>query len=566
MFVDVDSVFPGTRTTPESLHEVLATLSRDDTLFYCARINIQVSGHSLTLHPMERQQRALKLLHTPDEIIDRLNQFARAHDVREFSIFFRGQLLELARQVATHGKNLPGDGNTFDDAHVRIAFFKAALIASGLWSRRVFRDSLADEGALDVQLRRALGAFRKGVEESNAALDAGIAAARAWLFFGKYLPTRFPAFAEALRQAIGLTVEQYFICATWILRHSFPDAANGSIFPSELGANHTTWGKIFSTFLARHSQDPESLAASVGDNDQTGYRSLRERPILTFSGGRSIILDPTFYTDLITTSPLFHAVKSVDKPRALFAAFGYAFEDYAIDFLLARYPEIKGLPGEPLRVRLPGRTAVGEEFEVDAIVNEPPLLVIMEMKASWIREDTILTDDHEDFLRELRLKYGYIIGSGERPKGVAQLAKIAGAIARGEWTGVAQEFASAREICPVLTVHDEKLAAPGLGSFLDQEFRALLGEVPGSIRVHSLIVMTISDLETLTSSQDPIDLVAFLREYSSVNPERMRSIHNFAAITPRYAEKWSRNRKLREAYEDLIEAARACLFPPKKTL
>jgi hypothetical protein len=565
MFVDVESIFPGTPTTTESLHEVLVTLSRDDTLFYCARINIQVSGQSLTLHPMDRQRRALEILRMPSELTDRLNQFARTYNVRDFSIFFRGQLLELARHVATHGKNLPGDGNTFNDAKVRIAFFKAALIASGLWSRRVYRDRLADEGTLDVQLHRALGAFRKGVEESTTALDAGIAMGRAWLFFGKYLPVRFASFADAFRLATGLTVEQYFICATWILRYSFPDSADGSIFPSEPGANRTTWRKIFSTFLGQLSQDPESLATSVGDNDQTGYRSLRERPILTFSGGRSIILDPTFYTDTITTSPLFHAVKNVDKPRALFAAFGYAFEDYAIDFLKARYPDIKGLPGEPLRPRLHGRTAIGEKFEVDAIVNEPPSLVIMEMKAAWIREDTILTDDHEDFLRELRLKYGYITGSEERPKGVAQLAKVAGAIARGEWAGVGQEFAAATEIYPVLTVHDEKLAAPGLGSFLDQEFRSLLGEVSGSIRVHSLIVMTISDLETLTSSQDPIDLVTFLREYSSANPERMRSVHNFAAIAPRYADKWSRNLQLRVAFDALIEAARAKLFPPKET-
>ena len=62
MFVDVDSVFPGTPTTSESLHEVIATLSRDDALFYCARINILVSGHSLTLRQMVRQQRALELI------------------------------------------------------------------------------------------------------------------------------------------------------------------------------------------------------------------------------------------------------------------------------------------------------------------------------------------------------------------------------------------------------------------------------------------------------------------------------------------------------------------------
>jgi hypothetical protein len=363
------------------------------------------------------------------------------------------------------------------------------------------------------------------------------------------------------RLSTGLTSEQYFICATWILRFSFPDT-DGNIFPSEIGATHAAWGKVFSTFLEQLSQDPESLAASLTDNDQTGYRSLRERPILRLSGGRAIILDPAFYTETITTSPIFLAAKVVDEPRAVFGAFGYAFEDYAIDFLMTRYPNIKGVSGEPLRARLHGQTAARAKFEVDAIVNEAPSLVIMEMKASLIREDSILTENHEDFLREVRLKYGYITGSEERPTCVAQLAKIAGAVARGESTGVKGEFATAKEIYPVLTVHDEKLAAPGLGSFLDQEFRVLLGDLPAGIRVHSLIVMTISDVETLTASPDAIDLVAFLRDYSNSNPERMRSIHNFAAITPRYAEKWLRNMKLRDAFDALIEAARAELFPP----
>lgn len=84
----------------------------------------------------------------------------------------------------------------------------------------------------------------------------------------------------------------------------------------------------------------------------------------------------------------------------------------------------------------------------------------------------------------------------------------------------------------------------------------LLGDLPEGIRVHSLIVMTISNVETLTASQDAVDVVAFLRDYANSNPERMRSsIQNFAAITSRYAEKWLRNMKLRDAFDALIARA-----------
>ena len=44
VYVPVDEVFPGTAGTQRELVQILATLSRDDTLFQCARINTIVSG------------------------------------------------------------------------------------------------------------------------------------------------------------------------------------------------------------------------------------------------------------------------------------------------------------------------------------------------------------------------------------------------------------------------------------------------------------------------------------------------------------------------------------------
>jgi len=72
-------VFPGTPATAEVLIEVLATLSRDDTLFHCAHANTIVSGHA-SLAAKERQQILLTTLCTHEEI-DRINTFGvwRAH-------------------------------------------------------------------------------------------------------------------------------------------------------------------------------------------------------------------------------------------------------------------------------------------------------------------------------------------------------------------------------------------------------------------------------------------------------------------------------------------------------
>jgi hypothetical protein len=44
VFLPVGEVFPGVKASEQALVEVLSVLSRDDTLFMCARLNIIVSG------------------------------------------------------------------------------------------------------------------------------------------------------------------------------------------------------------------------------------------------------------------------------------------------------------------------------------------------------------------------------------------------------------------------------------------------------------------------------------------------------------------------------------------
>jgi hypothetical protein len=229
------------------------------------------------------------------------------------------------------------------------------------------------------------------------------------------------------------------------------------------------------------------------------------------------------------------------------------------------YPAGEGLLHRRLSCRVPGHNAAGEAFEVDALLNNVTAAAAFEMKASWIREDRILTADFNTFIEELRRKYGYVPSSGERPKGVAQLAKIIGAIVRGEWTGEHDDFQHLTQIYPVLMVHDERMAAAGLGSFLDREFRQLLGDIPRKVFVHRLIVMTIADLENLASSVEYFSLMELLGAYSRQDPERMRSVHNFMA-TSEYASKIVPSAGLIAATHDLMQIVKAALFPDAQRL
>jgi tetratricopeptide (TPR) repeat protein len=61
LFVPVEEVFPGTKTDERAVIELLGTLSRDDTMFHAARLNIIISGPGdFDMRP--RQEQALQML------------------------------------------------------------------------------------------------------------------------------------------------------------------------------------------------------------------------------------------------------------------------------------------------------------------------------------------------------------------------------------------------------------------------------------------------------------------------------------------------------------------------
>lgn len=563
LFVTVDGVFPEVTATEAALQEALAGLSRDETLIVCAHLSAIVAGFGPELSLHERQKRAIALLRLPQQHTRALGRYALMHGGPEkVCVFFRGQLLELARYVVKHCPNHPEDGRTFDDPDVRATFLRAALIASTLWERRVYGpQGIQPNADPDAQLRQVLGAFRKSVEESSPAPEPFLLIARGWVMFSRYLPARLPQFAEAFERATGISLRQHFVCAAAVMQRSFAEQPDrGRMFLTDYVQGDTPFKEIFRTFMRVHSQSPEEWAQSLeATPNDSGYRSLRERPLLRFAAERSIIFDPAFFLDSLVSSPLFRVKDAGISMRTAFTAFGYAFEDYARALLRERFPSSPVL-ADRLRCNVQGENALREAFEVDAVLNELTTAVVFEMKAVWIREETILGPDPEVFLTELRAKYGYVPEADERGKGVAQLARSIGALARREWRGLHQEYAQVAAVFPVLTVFDTRMAAPGSGRFLETEFRALLGPVPEGFTVYPLIIMTVSDLEHLIASLESRSLVDFLHAYSKDDPERKSSVHNFMAHSD-FSNEVRRSPRLLEVTQELLEAARAELWP-----
>jgi hypothetical protein len=336
VFVSVDAVFPGLRADETTLIGLLRELSRTDTLFWCARVNLIVSGPGPE-DRKTRQQKAFNTLLTREEI-EAINRVAAEHGGADHvQVFFRGQLLEMIRWAARYSVDQPGDGETFNDPVVRRRFVQAALIASDLWSKRVFADRFTLEGGVELARHRALGTIRKAIEESAVAPEMEASLGRGWALFSEYFPRHYPAFADEFRAVTGLTPEEYYVCVAAIVIHFMSPRRETPIFNWRQAAAATPFRDVFPRDAFLESQTADELAASVWIEDRfAGYRALRERPLLRTDDDRTIVIDPVFYSERASVGPLFHLLgRGVSKKKAnqIFGAFGKAFEDYTADLL-----------------------------------------------------------------------------------------------------------------------------------------------------------------------------------------------------------------------------------------
>ena len=182
----------------------------------------------------------------------------------------------------------------------------------------------------------------------------------------------------------------------------------------------------------------------------------------------------------------------------------------------------------------------GRDFEIDAVLDYIPQTVIFEQKAAWLKDEVVL-GDIDMWIEQVRSRYGIAAASAdgkkERPKGVAQLAQIVRRILDGNCGSAQPNFDGVTVIHPVLLVHDTRLNAPAYGTFLDAEFRRLLGKVLQGKRVMPLAIMTIGDLENLELSVVEFGMQQLLADYADAHPEGLVSLHNFMAHDGRYAER-----------------------------
>ena len=581
VYLPISEVFPEIQNDFATFQYLLSCLSRTDTLFWCARLNLIIS----TTENIKAQQFALQKFFTSEEIAA-INDYARSHGGAEnIRVFFRGQLLELFRWATLFCVDHPEDGNTFEKPQVRRKFAQVALIASDIWANRTFKGKFSLDDGIEIGRKRALGPTMMSIEATTSMPELTQSLGRGWTLFSDYFPKFYPSFKDDFFYITGISVEQYFVSFAMMATNFMNPRMNAGIFDINKIREHSLNGDVFFRYFELESRDADDLKQVLWNNCGSSikmyedapddyYRSLREKPILRTNDGRGVIFDPVFYSQQASVGPLFHIRRSPNcRGQDAFNAFGQAFEKYTLDILTRMFASRGNLINRLVK-NVKALDSQGNSIEADAILNDVSEIVLFEIKSGFIADNVIVHNDYEVLLHTIREKYSINRSSkgGRKLKGVGQLARIATSLAKGKLSVDGIDFRGVQLIFPVMVVHDKFLTSPVYGNFFASEFAAHLqpdSTLPNGMfvkedkRIAPVIILSVDDLENLETSIEHFGFRNLLKDYSSACPDRLMSLNNYIAYSERYRKDMLHNRALASKGLEILTKCREDVFGKK---
>lgn len=577
--IPYNAVFTEGAASFEYFKQLVKSLSRTDTLFWCARLNLILADPNIDENT--KQSFYLQCFFTSQQI-QTLNEFVISHGGPQYvGIIHRGALLELIRWTCLLCSDHSNDGETFNSANTRESFARVLLIASDLWSKRVYGDSAFEGTSLDEKRAGSLALIRSCIMETRYHTHQFETLARGVKLFRDIFPKFYVDFHEEFQANTGLSIDEYYLCLFTIITHHMNLGAKSGIGGKQESGIFTLQNIInsaphieiiFKKFLGLHAISADELSSAfwLGQNTEPNefefrysLKPLRKHPILKAEDGRMIILDPDCFYDQALIGPLFHVLYKKNQNK-LFAAFGYAFEDYVRNIFQCIYPGSDSHLAKRLFSDV--REINNKGIQVaDFIIDNVFEIIVIETKAVWIQDEMISHNHTNVFITHLKTRYG---GTNDK-KGYMQLARNISKISAQEWQPDGIDLTKTKRIYPVLLVHDNLLDAPIFGHYLANEFKQALEPdsleasgwmIKGSFFVAPLIVLTIDDIECLESSLATFTLADLLLDYSIATPDRMVSLNNFlAANSNKYS--LSHNKSLASTSESILDDCMNRIFP-----
>ncbi|MGB8683011.1 MAG: hypothetical protein WCD12_09020 [Candidatus Binatus sp.] len=575
-FIPVAVASPGVSADRETLKSLLEPLDLKEVLFITARLNLivsdKVNDDSREVHwslRLQKLQSELVLNFFNEEQVSRISSYLKARKAGpgSWQAFFRGQLLELVRQACVFCSERPDAIRIETDSMQRARFAEAALIASDLWSERVYQGRFTGPEDLEDKRLNMLGPFRRSHTETSFGPDLPTAFVRGKRLICELLTDECRDFEDLFRSKTNLSLDEYY---TWLLVFltqslgftSAPGTPRVQVM-RELNIHFCdevpNLREGFRRFIDCESQTVAELKAALGNEDEPyDLNVIRRRPILVASDGRAMTIDPVFLAEKACVGPLFR----VGLNRG-FDAFGMAVERYGQELLRNMYPlGSAGLLYDRLKCPLEGRNENGRGVQLaDAFLGGGLECVFFEIKGKWLRED-VLARAPEDYQKHIREKYSGNVGVGQLARNISKLAKE-------EWRAEGDELSGVKCVFPVMVVYDDRLDAPLHVRFLAHEFaRCLYGDdTLGYIRIGKwviapLTVMTVDNLEALEASVHQFGLCELLRDYSRECVDRFVSLHNFIVSSPKYSRSLFESGRVRATFSAELRALEERLSAP----
>jgi len=440
----------------------------------------------------------------------------------QLTVFHRQQLLELMCQAALHCPDSGKYKTPVQNNQSKKTFVQAALIVNELVLQRMGDErTLAKENTEAVR-RHLLKLVRLSAQGASHAMDPPRAFGRGKMMFFDFLPKEFSDFEKRFQVHSGLSLNEYYSCLVMVIAHYLNAELRQSshvrhiIKVQELREQVPHMADAFARYLEIESQTIEELGMALREKrnvEQYSLKAIRRRPILRLPDGNAIVLDPVFHTEKAMAGPLFTLTGQF---RNLQGYFGNAFEKYAQSILQNMCPQANS----DLRMgdELEWMSSDGEVEIADACLINGEKLLLFEMKAVWVRDDRVSDPDPEEYLDELRQKYG------KNGKVADQIARAINRLVNREWILSGHDMRDTQRIYPILLAYDPLLNTPGHSWFFRSEFKDALnpdGLFPSSKvimvkkqwEIAPLTIITVDVLENLEASVRNFDLIDLLEDY-----------------------------------------------------
>lgn len=332
IFLPYDAVFDDGTVSFDMFKQTVRLLSRTDALFWCARLNLMLADTNID--EKTRLNNILGTIFTSDQIA-KLNEYGRKREEQSsIQPIIRGTLLELIRWVCLLCSDHSDDGVTFNKPEVRDTFARALLMANDLWGRRVYGDNIFGKGnTLEEKRRNSLSITRRVAMETVIRQQPFEALTRGKILFQDFMTRYYNDFESDFQNATGVSIEDYFNCATALLSHymnsetksrvgSKSDSGIFTIDACIKAAPHLE--KELCAYFAVQSSTADELKDAIWKTDITepadfivsyDLKPIRERPVLAANDNRRIIVDPLFYVEQESVGPLFHVTRV--KPKQI---------------------------------------------------------------------------------------------------------------------------------------------------------------------------------------------------------------------------------------------------------